>query len=296
MPKRTICIQSSVKLSARESALLIIQDDRKVRIPFEDIWVVILETHQAQITTAALSQLVDGGIGVMLCGDNHMPNGLLLPIGAHSRHAYIVENQLAMTKPLQKRLWQRIVQAKIKNQATVLELCGIDSRPVARYVSAVKSGDTDNREGAAASAYFQRLLFEGNRRAGPYTAPLDYGYSVLRAGIARAAVSGGWLVSRGIHHHSELNAFNLVDDLIEPFRPLIDLIVVKRQLLGDLDHRKKLKIASVFEMLVSMDGKLMTSQTAIELMFDSLKIAVDNADCSALLLPTVTELQAFSDE
>ncbi|MCH3968835.1 MAG: type II CRISPR-associated endonuclease Cas1 [Atopobiaceae bacterium] len=296
MPKRTICIQSPAKLSACDKALLIIQDERQVRVPFEDIWVVILETHQAQITTAALSQLADGGIGVMLCGDDHMPNGLFLPLGAHSRHADIVENQLAISKPMQKRLWQRIVKAKITNQASVLELCGKSPCSVGRYVAEVKSGDTDNREGAAAAAYFKELIDDGNRRIGPYSGPLNYGYNILRAGVARAAVAGGWLVSRGLNHHNELNAFNLVDDLIEPFRPLVDLIVVKQHLAGDLTHEKKIVLASVFERLVKLDGRLVTSQTAIELMLVSLKAAVYDADYSELLLPSIVPLQMFSDE
>lgn len=296
MPKRTICIQSPTKLSACDSALLIAQEGRQVRVPFEDIWVVILETHQAQITTAALSQLADSGIGVMLCGDDHMPNGLFLPLGAHSRHADIVENQLAISKPMQKRLWQRIVKAKIENQADVLELCGIDSLSVRHYAAEVKSGDPDNREGAAAAAYFKRLIREGNRRVGPYAAPLNYGYNILRAGVARAAVAGGWLVSRGLNHHSEQNAFNLVDDLIEPYRPLVDLIVMKKNLMGELTHEKKLVLASVFERLVKLDGKLVTSQTAIEITLDSLKTSVYDTDYSELLLPSIVRLQTFVDE
>lgn len=127
MPRRTICIQNPALLSIKNDALSICQNgEAKGLIPLEDIWVLIIETHQAQITTAALSKLVDSGIGVMLCGDDHMPNGLLLPLGAHSRHAAIVDDQLAISKPMQKRLWQRIVKAKISNQAKVLELLGLD--------------------------------------------------------------------------------------------------------------------------------------------------------------------------
>lgn len=167
MPKQTICIQNPAKLTVKDSALLIAQDERKTRIPFEDIWVLILETHSAMITTAALSCLVDTGIGVMICGDTHMPNGLLLPIGAHSRHAEIVDNQLAISQPLRKRLWQQIVIAKIRNQARVLTICGHDASSLDRIAGKVRSGDTDNREGVvAAAAYFKALLPSGTRRGG----------------------------------------------------------------------------------------------------------------------------------
>lgn len=190
MAKRTICIQSPAKLSARHNSLRISSDKGLAEISFEDIWVVILETHQAQISTSALSSLVDAGIGIMLCGKDHMPNGLLLPIGAHSRHAAIVEDQLAISKPLGKRLWQRIVIAKIKNQAVVLDQIGQDSKVVRAFASQVLSGDTNNRESAAASVYFRKFIPKGTRRSGPFTPALDYGYTVLRAGVGRTAVAG----------------------------------------------------------------------------------------------------------
>lgn len=260
-------------------------------MPLEDIWVLIIETHQAQITTAALSKFVDSGIGVMFCGDDHMPNGLLLPLGAHSRHAAIVDDQLAISKPIQKRLWQRIVKAKISNQAAVLELLGLDGTEIRLMARDVLSGDTSNRESVAASAYFKRALPAGNRRNGPLTPPLDYGYTVLRAGIGRAAVSGGWLVSRGIHHNNNLNAFNLVDDLIEPFRPIVDLLVLKNELFGPLTLDNKRELASVFEYLVSIPLGKVPVQIAIEHELDTLKAAVKTGDPSLLELPAVIPLE-----
>lgn len=291
MPKRTICIQNPASLSIKDSALAIRMDGTlKGLVPLEDIWVVIIETHQAQITTAALSSLVDAGIGVMLCGEDHMPNGLLLPLGAHSRHAAIVEDQLAISKPLQKRLWQRIVKAKIANQAKVLDLIGLDGSSLKVVEKEVQSGDTSNRESVAASAYFRLLTPKGGRRSGPLTPALDYGYTVLRAGIGRTAVSGGWLVSRGIHHCNNLNAFNLVDDLIEPFRPVVDLLVVERGLARELGPDVKRELAAVFEYLVWTPQGRMPVQSAIELELDSLKAAVNAGDAALLQLPEVVPL------
>lgn len=292
MPKRTICIQNAASLSIKNDALAICQHgELKGLVPLEDIWVLIIETHQAQITTAALSKFVDSGIGVMFCGDDHMPNGLLLPLGAHSRHAAIVDDQLAISKPIQKRLWQRIVKAKISNQAAVLELLGLDGTEIRLMARDVLSGDTSNRESVAASAYFKRALPAGNRRNGPLTPPLDYGYTVLRAGIGRAAVSGGWLVSRGIHHNNNLNAFNLVDDLIEPFRPIVDLLVLKNELFRPLTLDNKRELASVFEYLVSIPLGKVPVQIAIEHELDTLKAAVKTGDPSLLELPAVIPLE-----
>lgn len=292
MPKRTVCIQNPATLSIKSDSLVIRQQG-EVRglIPIEDIWVLILETHQAQITTAALSRLVDSGIGVMLCGEDHMPNGLLLPLGAHSRHAAIVDDQLAISKPLQKRLWQRIVMAKIKNQAAVLELLGVDASDLRKMAGTVLSGDTSGREAVAASAYFRKVLPKGNRRMGPYTPALDYGYTVLRAGIGRTAVGGGWLVSRGIHHCNNLNAFNLVDDLIEPFRPVVDLLVIQRELGGTLTPDTKQELTSVFEYLVNIPLGNVSVQTAIENELDTLRAAVKANNVALLELPTVIPLK-----
>ncbi len=291
MPKRTVCIQHSALLSIKDGSLAVKQGGSlKGLIPLEEIWVVILETHQAQITTAALSELVDAGIGVMLCGNNHMPNGLLLPLGAHSRHAAIVDDQLAISKPLKKRLWQRIVVSKIENQAAVLDLLGKDGAALHAISRAVQSGDISNRESVAACSYFKSLLPEGSRRNGPYASALDYGYTVLRAGIGRAAVGGGWLVSRGIHHSNNLNAFNLVDDLIEPFRPVVDLIVIQKKLRGTLTSETKRSLASLFECLVSTQEGVAAVQTAIEDELDSLKLAINARDASLLRLPGIVPL------
>lgn len=292
MPRRTICIQNPASLSVKDSSLSISQNgELKGLIPIEDIWVLIIETHQAQITTAALSRLVDSGVGVMLCGDDHMPNGLLLPLGAHSRHAEIVDDQLAISKPMQKRLWQRIVKAKIVNQAKVLELLELDGSAVKAMGKEVLSGDTSNRESVAASAYFKKLLPEGGRRSGPFSSVLDYGYTVLRAGIGRAAVGGGWLVSRGIHHCNNLNAFNLVDDLIEPFRPVVDLLVMREGLSGSLTPDTKRELASIFECLVSIPLGNVPVQVAIENELETLKSAVMANDASLLELPAVIPLK-----
>lgn len=292
MPKRTICIQNPASLSVKNGSLAILQkEELRGLVPLEDIWVVIIEAHQVQVTAAALSRLVDAGIGIMTCGDDHMPNGLLLPIGAHSRHAAIVEDQLAISKPLQKRLWQRIVKSKIINQGEVLELLGFDGSSVKKLAKEVLSGDASNRESVAATAYFKRLLPRGGRRSGPCTPALDYGYTVLRAGIGRTAVSGGWLVSRGIHHSNNLNAFNLVDDLIEPFRPVVDLLVVQEELGRELTPEVKKRLASIFEVVVRTPLGEVPVQVAIEEELNTLRSAVKEGDASLLELPSVIPLR-----
>ena len=296
MARRTVLIQSKAHLSIKDGLLSVQTESQRASIPLEDIWVVIVESHQTTLTTACLSQLNDSGIGVLICGKDHMPNGLLLPIGAHSRHAAIVEDQLTMSKPLKKQLWRHVVRAKILNQAAVLDDLGLPSAPLREFARNVLSGDTDNREGAAAAAYFNQLISNGTRRASIYSSALDYGYGILRAGIGRAAVGGGWLVSQGIHHHSIYNAFNLVDDLIEPYRPLVDLMVVSYDLVDPLTPQRKALLARVFEHTMIIKGRRCSCEQCIETTLASLRTAVLEKDARRLELPKLEGLSTITIE
>lgn len=290
MAKRTICIKTPSKLSISSNNLAITQSERKVLIPLEDIWIVIIETHQAQITSAALSALADNTIIVVQCGRNHTPNALLIPMEAHYRQTEIINKQLSIPKPLAKRLWQKIIKAKITNQSIVLDLLGLNGSDLVLLAKNVLSGDKNNREATAASLYFKNLIPIGGRRNSEYTPALDYGYSVLRAGIARSTVAGGWLPSIGICHSSRTNPFNLVDDLIEPFRPIIDLLVVKENMIGCLTPNIKTKLASIFEYEVLLPTGKTTVQTAIEVELSTFKASVFKENVNLLHLPTIIPL------
>lgn len=302
--KQTVTIRNPRHLSLRDNRLIIREKNPKslgetvlAEIPLSDIWVMIIDSPQITMTAALVSEMNDAGIGVMYCGKDHMPNGLCLPLGAHSRHAEIVEHQLAIPKPLRNRLWKRIVVSKILNQAKALELAGGDAAAVAKvrsYAAEVHSNDRTHREAPAAADYFAAILPYGTRREGPMTAPLDYGYAVVRAGIAQCAVSHGWLVSRGIHHHSADNAFNLADDMIEPFRAVVDLLVVTENILGPLTPADKAKLTAVTSVLIRMDGKECPIQVAVEVFCKSLRRAIELRDPDMLLTPELIGLEMES--
>lgn len=293
----TVTICTPKYLCVQDNCLVIKErheDNVLDKIPLSDIWVIIIDNPQVSITASLMGQVNDAGIGVLFCGSNHTPNGLELPIGAHSRHAEIVEHQLAISKPLRNQLWAKIVRRKIENQARALELCGgkpCDVEKILSYARDVQSNDKTHREGAAASEYFSKLLPCGSRWKGPMTAPLNFGYAILRTGIAQCAVSHGWLVSRGIHHHSAENAFNLVDDLIEPFRAVVDLMVVKENLLAPLSRLNKDTLTKATSVLVLLDNKEMPVQTAIDVYCESLRRAIELKDSDQLLLPTLIGLE-----
>ena len=293
----TVTISTPKYLCVQDRCLVIKEHHEDTvldKIPLSDIWVIIIDNPQVSITASLMGQVNDAGIGVLFCGSNHMPNGLALPIGAHSRHAEIVEHQLAISKPLRNQLWAKITRKKIENQARALELCGGkpgDVEKILSYARDVQSNDKTNREGAAAGEYFSKLLPYGSRWTGPMTAPLNFGYAILRTGIAQCAVSHGWLVSRGIHHHSAENAFNLVDDLIEPFRAVVDLMVIKENILAPLSWANKETLTRVTSVLVLLDEKEMPVQTAIDVYCESLRRAIELKDSDQLLLPTLIGLE-----
>ena len=298
----TVTISTPKYLCVQDRCLVIKEHHEDTvldKIPLSDIWVIIIDNPQVSITASLMGQVNDAGIGVLFCGSNHMPNGLALPIGAHSRHAEIVEHQLAISKPLRNQLWAKITRKKIENQARALELC--DGKPgdvekILSYARDVQSNDKTHREGAAAGEYFSKLLPYGSRWTGPMTAPLNFGYAILRTGIAQCAVSHGWLVSRGIHHHSAENAFNLVDDLIEPFRAFVDLMVIKENILAPLSRANKETLTRVTSVLVLLDEKEMPVQTAIDVYCESLRRAIELKDSDQLLLPTLIGLEMVTPD
>lgn len=302
--RQTVTVRNPRHLSLRDKRLVIREkgpgshgDAVLAEIPLSDIWVVIIDSPQITMTSALVSEMNDAGIGVMYCGRDHMPNGLCLPLGAHSRHAEIVEHQLAIPKPLRNRLWKRIVVSKILNQARALELSGGDISDVARirgYAAEVHSNDRTHREAPATADYFAAMLPYGTRREGSMAAPLDYGYAVVRAGIVQCAVSHGWLVSRGIHHHNADNAFNLVDDLIEPFRAAVDLLVVTENILDPLTPADKARLTAVTSVLMRIDGRECPIQVAVDVFCESMRRAIELRDADMLLTPELIGLEMES--
>ena len=217
-------------LSLENRAIAIAQGGNTARVMLEDVSVLVLDHAQISLTAPLLSACAEAQIVVITVGASHIPNGMLLPYLPHSRALKVMTAQLGMSAPTRKRLWQRIVQVKIRNQATVLEDLRhqTEARRLRHIASEIRSGDPDNGEAQAAQVYF-RGLFNPHFHRGQerfYNAALNYGYAVVRAAIARTLVSYGFLPAFGLFHHSEQNAFNLADDLIEPYRPLVDSYVL----------------------------------------------------------------------
>jgi CRISPR-associated protein Cas1 len=229
---RSVVIANPATLDFHQRALRIRQGDNTAHVPLEDVSVLLLEHREISLTTALLSACADAQITVLTVGQDHHPNGIFLPYLPHSRALKVMRAQLDTSEPARKRLWQTVVQRKIRNQAAVLghrEGTDAEQRLLLRIADDVRSGDSGHHEGQAAQRYFRALWGDDFTRNQPrfYNAALNYGYAVVRAALARSLVAFGFLPAFGIHHRSEQNAFNLADDLIEPYRPLVDAHILK---------------------------------------------------------------------
>ncbi len=228
MSWRSIVISNPARLH-REHYSLAIEQDETVFVPFEDIAVIVLDSPQITLTQPVLAACAAYGIALFSTDLTHTPNGVFLPFGVHTRTTRILRLQLKATQPTKKRIWTEIVKAKIRNQARCLKYAGLQSDGrLDKLASSVRSGDAGNFEARAAKWYFDRLFGSRFSRVQdtPVNACLNYGYTVFRGAVARQLVLHGLHPPMGIFHSNEQNAFNLADDLIEPFRPVVDLYVV----------------------------------------------------------------------
>jgi len=230
MSWRSVVIANPATLALDNRALFIRQGDREARVMLEDISVLVLDHSQISLTAPLLSACAEAQIVVLTVDSSHLPNGVLLPYLPHSRALKVMTAQLALSQPARKRLWQRIVQFKIRNQSALLAHLNKEreARLLRQLADDVRSGDPDNCEAQAAQVYFRALVNPYFHRAQErfYNAALNYGYAIVRAAIARTLTTYGFLPAFGLFHHSEQNPFNLADDLIEPYRALVDAAVL----------------------------------------------------------------------
>ena len=248
MIKRTLCFTNPAYLSLKDRQMVIrlpevekgdvpdvVKAEAVRTVPVEDIGVVVLDNRRITVTHGLLEALLENNCSVITCDGRSMPVGLMLPLCGNTLQGERFRDQLGASLPLKKQLWQQTVRVKIDNQAAVLARhAGAEAGCMRRWSADVRSGDPDNLEGRAA-AYYWRNLFAGVPGLGGFTRDregippnnlLNYGYAILRAVIARSLVSSGLLPTLGIHHHNRYNAYCLADDVMEPYRPYVDELVM----------------------------------------------------------------------
>lgn len=229
MIRRTVEVSTPSYLHVQHAQLVIERDgERAGQVPIEDLGVLLVDHSGAVLSEGLLAACAENDATVVFCDDKHLPSAVLLPLAGHSVQAETIRAQTAMSLPLRKRLWQQVVQAKIKAQAAVLREQTGSAAPLGAMIARVRSGDPDNVEAQAARAYWPRLFgpdFRRNRSAEGANALLNYGYSVLRAAAARAVCAAGLHPSVSLHHHNRYDALCLASDLMEPVRPIVDRTV-----------------------------------------------------------------------
>lgn len=302
MAWRGVHISQPARLKYRDKQLVVDQDESSVSLAIEDIAWLILDTPQVSLTGSLLSALAEAGVAMIVPDDKHHPSGVLLPFHQHHAQAHIAHAQVGMSLPLKKRMWQNIVVAKINNQAALLDELGRDrGRSLRAMAGRVGSGDPDNIEAQAARAYWAALFskFRRSDDSDRRNALLNYGYAVVRAAIARACVASGLLPAFGLHHASKVNAFNLVDDLIEPFRPFVDSCAYARAEDTDGDAltvEDRRHMANILNTTAMLGAERMTLLAATEATATSLVRAIEHCSATLLSLPCAVGHEAEAEK
>lgn len=247
MLKRALFFSTPLYLSLKDNKIIINskQEPNKTQtVPIEDVGYVILEHQQINITLPLLNALSDNNVAIIFCSENRMPNAMLMNLDSNKTQGEVYRAQLEAREPLKKNLWKQIVEAKIQNQATVLRKFNKDGAKLKPYYMNVKSGDSDNREGISAKIYWKELYGNSFIRSREGIEPnnlLNYGYTILRAAVARALMGSGLFPAFGIFHRNRYNAFPLADDIMEPYRPYVDAIVFEMYTNGITELNKEAK-------------------------------------------------------
>ncbi len=299
MGYRNIIVANAKRLSVKDRQLLI--DDFSV--PVEDICSLLIENQNAVFSTYTLQYLAEQGVVVYVCDTKHTPNAVMLPLYSHSRHLKMLKNQMEISKVLQKRIWQKIVVAKLENQSRCLTFVddAVGAKHIKMLQKKVLSGDSKNIEAQAAAYYFKRIYGKHFVRSSENltNTMLNYGYAIIRGMVARSIVCHGYEPSLGIFHKSELNSFNLADDFMEPFRPLVDLRVYRLIQTVEEEQGMTPDIKQELFRLVNYDMEVCNQKqivsNAIELFVESYaKSMRENAE--SITPPVLIELNEHSYE
>ena len=279
MIKKTLCFSNPIYLSLRNAQLVLhipevennttwpeaIKKEAERTIPIEDIGVVVLDNRRITITSGAMEALLENNCAVITCNQKSMPVGLLLPLCGNTTQNERFRSQLEASLPLRKQLWQQTIKQKILNQEPVLRINTAQETKCMRvWSNDVRSGDSDNLEARAAAYYWKNVFttypnFVRDREGTPPNNLLNYGYAILRAIIARALVGSGLLPTLGIHHHNRYNAYCLADDIMEPYRPYVDQLVLDiiqcNLEISDITRDLKMQLLGIPMLDVVINGK-----------------------------------------
>ena len=272
MIKRVLCFENPARLSLKLAQMVVELQDVTRTLPIEDIGVVILDHKQITITHALIDALLANNVAIVTSNDKHLPVGLMLPLDGNTLQSERFRAQINASEPLKKQMWQQTIVAKILGQAHVLGTQLIEHNNMLKWAKDVRSGDTDNMEARAAAFYWRNMFEKDAFIRDPQGLPpnnlLNYGYSIVRAMMARALVGAGLLPTLGIHHHSRYDAYCLADDIMEPYRPFVDMKVLemwsKGGVTSDISSEQKRELLGITTMDVNISGHRSPMMLAIQ--------------------------------
>ncbi|MEE8722343.1 MAG: type II CRISPR-associated endonuclease Cas1 [Eggerthellaceae bacterium] len=293
MTFRSLCIEHPADVHVKSGQLIVTQNDVEVSIPISDLYLIVFQGPDIRISTMAQTILAESEVMLLYIGKNYHPAAMTIPFVSNARQARVARMQVDVSPLGQDMLWQEIVRRKIENQARVLSLCDLPgSETLASYVQDIAPGDPLCREGSAAERYFSQINpGVGRRASSPLNSALNYGYAIVRATVARELVIAGFIPAFGVHHHSQLNAFNLADDMMEPFRPTVDLVALSCAPDSErlsADQRRALRKTLEANVLIGKDTVTVAEAAKREAL--SLRHAIEQGDASLLELPQTISL------
>lgn len=285
--------QMVVRIPQKDDGDLPSEEDMVRTVPIEDLGLIILDNKQITITQGLIGALLENNCALITCDSRRMPVGLMLPLAGNTIQNERFRSQLDSSLPLRKQLWQQTIEAKIRNQAAVLRyVTRMEHKNMIKWSDSVRSGDADNMEARAAVYYWKTIFpndpcFIRDREDEGANALLNYGYAILRAVVARALVGAGLLPTLGIHHHNRYNAYCLADDIMEPYRPYVDKLVV--EMLEDgaedkLNATNKVKLLNIPVIEVKINEKRSPLMIAVSQTVSSL-VKCFRGDCRKLIYP-----------
>lgn len=291
---RTLEISHAAEIHIKEGQLEVTTEEGVALIPIEDLCQIMVRGSNIRLSTMDLSILSQNKVAVMTLDEKYLPTAIVLPFEGHARQSKLMHAQVNMPAEKCLKLWIQIISQKISNQSRALSIMGMDGvEGIAKYVSSLNEQNVDYNESLAAKEYFE-FYHEGlNRRVeDPINSRLNYGYAVVRSAIARKLVATGFHPTFGIHHDNQLNAFNLADDLIEPYRAIVDLVAHEN--IGSnvqLTKSERRELAHVLHNACIVDGIKVNVMSAIDMMVESLKRIVLEGSDEKLKLPVIIPIE-----
>ncbi len=296
---RIIYIKESEKLSLKLDSLVVENNNDEYKIPLEDIDTLMLENNKCLLTSKLMCKLMEYKVNFIVCNDKMMPTGMMMPYQQHSSGTRIILNQIKWDDNLKNFIWDMIVEKKIANQRKLLELFNKDINIINKlkeYENLIDNGDESNREGHAAKIYFKALFGKDFTRFNEdaLNSALNYGYTILRTNICRVIVAAGLIPNIGIHHKNEFNNYNLADDLIEVFRPIVDMWCYQN--MNDktyLSREDRMSLINLLNGNIDIGNTNQTLTNSFQKYLDGILAFTETGDINKIIFPKVETFKEY---